>query len=355
MIRKHFCAAPWSSLSMDPDGLSKLCPISQDRTEIKSFSDAKSNAKFIEIRQAFIDDQQHTNCNACWDREQHSSSDTLDSRRSVYQYNDFYSNLEDAESFSLQHLDLRWSNTCNLNCVYCSPVYSSKWAKLLNVKEPFRIMPKVTIDDIKSLTYLQLAGGEPLLIKENLSILEQCLESNPSVEIEVTTNLMLINQSEVYSLLKKFPNVRFVVSFESIGDRFEYIRNGSKWTEFQNNIKQLAQDFKQIDFNMVYFPLSAKGISDAIRIAQEYTTEEHIFIVSQFGGHGFDMVKSSALQYLRDLNLDYAQTLPDILKNRLVDQVNLMSSTRQDTHLPNYNFFDTLTNQNHKTIFTELY
>lgn len=340
---------------MDPDGLSKLCPISQDRTEIKIFSQAKTNPKFIEIRQAFIDDRQHTNCNTCWDREQNSSSKTVDSRRSVYQYDDFYSNLENPETFSLQHLDLRWSNTCNLNCVYCSPIYSSKWAKLLNINQAFRIMPTVLVDDIKTLTYLQLAGGEPLLIKENLTLLKQCLEINPSIEIEVTTNLSLIKQNEIYAILKEFSNVRFVVSFESIENRFEYIRNGSKWPEFRHNIDQLAQDFNQIDFNMVYFPLSAKGISNAIKIAQEYTTEDHIFIVSQNGGHGFDMVKSSALQYLRDLNLNFAQTLPDILKNRLVDQVSLMSSTRQDTHLPNYNLFDQLTNQDHKHIFTELY
>lgn len=354
MNQKHFCAAPWSSLSMDPDGFSKLCPISQDRTEINQFSDVKTNSKFIEIRQSFIDDQQHTNCTVCWEREKNSSSTELDNHRSMYQAGDFYSDLNNPTAFKLQHLDLRWSNTCNLNCVYCGPVFSSKWANLLGIKQSFRIMPEVSNADIKTLTFLKLAGGEPFLIKENEQLLKKCLDLNPDISIEVTTNLTALDNN-IYRILREFNNVRFVISFESTEQRFEYIRNGAIWEKFRKNLDQVTQDFKHIDINMVYFPLSAGGISSAITIGQMYTSPENIYIVSQNGGHGFDNVSVNALQYLRETNNSFAETLPIILKQRLLDQVNLMNSLRNETILPNYNKFDQQTSQNHKELFKELY
>jgi sulfatase maturation enzyme AslB (radical SAM superfamily) len=355
MNRQNFCAAPWSGLSVDPDGSAKICCISSDKIKFTGIGAFGSDSMIVGIKQSFINDQQHKNCNACWAREQNSSSTDIDSRRSIYQYDDFYNDLNNPTAFKLEHLDLRWNNTCNLNCVYCSPTYSSKWAQLLNKQQSYRVNPEIKLQDIKNLKYLQLAGGEPMLIKENITLLENCLSVNPDLQIEVTTNLTAINNNRVYDLLKKFTNVRFVISFESIEKRFEYIRNGSVWTEFAHNLDTLAHDFGNIEFNMVYFPLSAAGIGNAIKLAQQYTQPEKIYVVAQFDGHGFDKINKNSVQYIKELNTTLANTLPDMLNRRLMDQVNLMSSNCETTQLPNYDLFDQLTNQNHKNIFTELY
>lgn len=350
-MRKNFCAAPWSSLSLDPDGLAKTCCIAQDRVDLQEFDQASSNSKFIEIRQAFIDDQQHTNCNGCWERER---SGDLDSRRSIYQYDDFYHDLDSVTNFQLEYLDLRWSNTCNLNCVYCGPTFSSKWAELQGQKQRYRVFPTVTDANLKSLKVLQLAGGEPLLIKENLEILERLLKLNPEVKIEVITNLTMIG-NQIYKALKQFDHVTWVVSFESTGQRFEYIRNGAKWHEFYNNLNTLSMDFLDIHANMIYFPLSGFDIVNAMNTALEFTSPENVFLVSQFGGHGFDMLSHNALQYIKQHNLDQLNTLPKVLQKRLQDQMTLAVTTRNQTQLPLYNKFDQLTNQHHQSIFTELY
>lgn len=350
--RKNFCAAPWSSLSLDPDGQAKVCCIAQDRVALKEFDQVKTNPKFIEIRQAFIDDQQHPGCSGCWERE---SSGDLNSRRSIYQYNDFYHALDSSTNFQLEYLDLRWSNTCNLNCVYCSPVFSSKWAELQGQKQRYRVFPTVTDDDLKSLKVLQLAGGEPLLIKENLDILERLFKLNPEVNIEVITNLTTIHNNRIYNVLKQFDNVTWVVSFESTGQRFEYIRNGANWREFYSNLSTLAMDFLNIQVNMVYFPLSSFGIVNALDVALEFTSPENIFLVSQFGGHGFDMLSQSALQYINQHNIDQMKHLPLVSQKRLKNQIELAVTQRTNTELPLYNKFDQLTNQNHQLIFTELY
>jgi organic radical activating enzyme len=350
-MRKNFCAAPWASLSIDPDGQAKICCISKDRVPLTEFDQISSNSKFIEIRKSFIDDQQHPNCVDCWQREQSESE--WESRRSTYQY-DYFHDLKDPTQFQLEHLDLRWSNTCNLNCVYCGPTFSSKWAELQGQKQKFRVFPTVTDDHLSQLKILQMAGGEPMLIKENFEILERLLKVNPHVSIEVTTNLTQI-ENPIYNQLKKFQNVTFVVSFESTDRQFEYIRNGAVWLKFFKNLETLSQDFLHIQFNMVYFPLSSLNIITAAKIALDYTMSENIFVVSQSGGHGFDMLSQTAVQYIKQKNLQQIESLPKLLKQRFVDQIKLISTNEEQTFLPQYDQFDQLTNQNHKQIFTELY
>jgi sulfatase maturation enzyme AslB (radical SAM superfamily) len=352
-MRKNFCAAPWAGISIDPDGNAKVCCVSKERVPLVSFAEIKLNSKFIEIRSAIINDEQPTNCQTCWDQE--SSSAEWTSRRSIYQYNDFYHNLDSANDFQLEHLDLRWSNTCNLNCVYCSPVFSSKWAELKGQKQSFRVFPTVTDNDLSNLKMLQLAGGEPLLIKENLDLLNRCLKINPDVEIEITTNLTNIKNNRIYECLKQFKNVHWILSFESTEKKFEYIRNGAKWDEFLTNLSQLTNDFKNVQVNMVYFPLSSTDIQMAIRVAMEYIPANNIFFNPQFGGHGFDMLGQNALQSINKSNTEFANQLPKILKQRLLDQIQLATTTRSDSYLPKYEEFDRLTNQNHQEIFSELY
>jgi organic radical activating enzyme len=351
-MRKNFCAAPWAGLSLDPDGASKVCCINTAKVSIGKFKDVKNHPVFVDIRQSVIDDKQHPSCQSCWARE---ASGDVNSRRSIYQYDDFFHDLNAADSFQLEHLDLRWSNTCNLNCVYCGPSLSSKWVDLRGMTQKFRIFPTVSDEDLINLKFLQLAGGEPFLIKENFDLLERLLKINPSIKIEVTTNLTLIGTSKIYQLLKNFDNVTFVISFESIGRRFEYIRNGAKWSEFRSNLDQLSLDFSDIQTNMVYFPLSAVGIGEAIDVALEHVVPDNIFIVSQSGGHGFDSVAQHVLQSINHNNIEYSKQLPMPVQKRLLDQIHLAQSQRQHTHLPLYDEFDQLTNQNHRSIFPELY
>lgn len=353
MNRKNFCAAPWSGLSISPNGSAKICCISENKIEFNSLQDVKESSVFIEVRDAVIKDQQHENCNVCWKQEKNNIY--WDSRRSIYQPDDFYHDLNSKHSFQLEHLDLRWSNTCNLNCVYCNPTFSSRWANLLNIKQKFRINPVFDDNDLRHLKYLQMAGGEPFLIKENLDLLEKTLKLNPEIQIEVTTNLTSIQNNAIYDLLKKCKNVTIVISFESIEDKFEYIRNGADWKKFVQNFKICSRDFSNVQVNMVYFPLSAVDIKSAIQFALTYLPEKSIFIREQENGHGFDMLSKNSLKYINDKNLNFANSLNDVLKYRLTKMVNQGKTDRDQTHLPNYQKFDHLVAMNHKMIFPELY
>ena len=114
-------------------------------------------------------------------------------------------------------------------------------------------------------------------------------------------------------------------------------------------------DFVSIQFSMVYFPLSSLDIVNAMSVALNYTIAENIFLVDQYSGHGFDMLSQSAVQYIKQLNLDQSASLPEVLQQKLKNHVNNINSQQKVTFLPLYDQFDQLTDQDHKKIFMELY
>jgi molybdenum cofactor biosynthesis enzyme MoaA len=68
------------------------------------------------------------------------------------------------------------------------------------------VFPTVSDLDLINLKVLQMAGGEPLLIKENFDLLERLSRINPGINIEITTNLTSIQKNRIYQLPKSESN-----------------------------------------------------------------------------------------------------------------------------------------------------
>jgi sulfatase maturation enzyme AslB (radical SAM superfamily) len=239
-----------------------------------------------------LNDVMHERCSTCHvlERNQKFSLDNVSNRvwylKTLPEKDlNFFDN---AKNFKLKMLDLRWYNTCNFACVYCGPDLSSAWASELNM--PQRIDEQARKENLEyiynnldEVEHIYLAGGEPLLIKENIVLLTKMLEVNPNVDIRVNTNLSIIN-NPIYNLLKQFKNVHWTVSVDNIGEEFEYLRYGGKWDIFDKNLNQLKQDFEKINFNLVWCVLSGSGIFDCIDYLQSKGFHENTFIVNPLGG-----------------------------------------------------------------------
>ena len=156
--------------------------------------------------------------------------------------------------------------------------------------------------------HVYLAGGEPLLIKENNSLLEKLHVINPNVDIRINTNLSIINNT-TYNLLKKFTNVHWTVSVDNIAEEFEYVRYGGKWDIFVENLKQLMKDFSTINFNLVWFILNYKSIFDCVDFLIDLGFHENTFII----------IPLETPDYLNVLNLpeDKIFELKDIIRTKL--------------------------------------
>ena len=164
----------------------------------------------------------------------------------------------------LLFLDLNLSNKCNFKCRMCNSESSSSWAKeeirlnghlddlktlplrplqtlseealknLLNDREPFR-----------ELKYLALRGGEPLLERSNLRVLQKFVDWDLASQIivDLSVNGSFINK-ELVELLSHFKSVDLYLSIDGIDKSFSYIRSDGqlKFDQFTRNI----DDFRKI-------------------------------------------------------------------------------------------------------------
>lgn len=249
-IGKNFCYAPWTNIHINPQGTYKTCCAGNSEISdlrVIPIQNVMNSPELLEIKNAILSNQEHLNCKICIRQEQNTST----SERTWY--NDIAENqpitLESIENQNLQNLDIRWSTTCNLSCVYCDHFASSQWAAHKKMPMP-RLDYSNTMGDIlrfidankPTLKNLALLGGEPLLQKENEQLLDVI---DPDVYINVITNLSVpLENNKIFKKLLEKNRVMWDVSFETIEDKFNYVRHGSSWELIIKNLRYLQDVIK---------------------------------------------------------------------------------------------------------------
>lgn len=266
-----FCPAPWMTFYLEPNGKIDLCCIgSADLGNIhkKPLPSILKSDRMIEIKQMMQNNQPVPGCEAC-----HSGYESSLQNRFIRQFggrhHEDYQNVDD---FKLKYLDLRWNNTCNYACVYCNEDLSSLWAQIKDVTQPKITNMRTDLIDLvlQNLDNLQevyLAGGEPLMLKENVKILSELSRVNPDCKIICNTNLSRIEDNEIFEMIHSFTHVQWMVSAETMGDQYEYLRWPGKWSTFDSNLRRLQSINRpnhSISFNLVWLNLNGLSIWDYI-------------------------------------------------------------------------------------------
>lgn len=210
-----------------------------------------------------IDGNIPAGCQVCYNGESNNLRGTFLNKFNKYD-REIY---DDVRGFRLNYLDLRWRNTCNSACVYCGPELSSRIAAEQGIEirsdtSTIDATKRFITDNIQDIKHIYLAGGEPLLIRENEWLLSLLLDKKIYPTILVNTNLSQIN-NRVFDLLCEFSEVNWLISGEHVGEHYEYIRYGSSWGQFDSNINRLLELTVPLghryEFNMVYFALNLQG------------------------------------------------------------------------------------------------
>jgi MoaA/NifB/PqqE/SkfB family radical SAM enzyme len=286
---KSICTLPWSGFQLEPSGHVKNCVISKDKlgdinqTKIENILHGPVNAK---LKKDMLKDKMPANCAGCHLQERNRSNLSSISSRLYYHKElgtkvpmDFY---DDVKNFSLKHVDLRWTNSCNQACVYCAPESSSKWAKELGVKiksntHDRNLVKDFVFNNIAGLENVYLAGGEPMLMKENFEFLKLLREKNPNCNIRVNTNLSTTNTG-IFDLLCDFKNVHWIISVETIEQEYEYIRHHGSWVDFQTNLQTIKKLDHKISFNMLHFLLNYESLFECIDYLKSSGFHDNSFI-----------------------------------------------------------------------------
>jgi sulfatase maturation enzyme AslB (radical SAM superfamily) len=289
LTNRNFCPMPWTGLMYNADGRVKNCIRSAG-----SIGDLKHNTiqeillgpTNTETQLRMLDNQPGHNCAPCYDLEKHKSGFDIISDRVFYIRElkqvplDTYRN----HHHDLHTIDVRWTNLCNFGCVYCGPEFSSRWSVELGVipsqPSPVQLQQfkNYIFDHAKQLKHVYLAGGEPLLMKENLELLDLLKRVNPEVNLRVNTNLSKTN-THIFDRICEFANVHWTVSVETREQEFEYIRYGGSWQDFLENLQKIKQLDHKITFNMLWFLLNHDSIFDCVDFFKDLGFHNNSFVI----------------------------------------------------------------------------
>ncbi len=287
---KNFCPIPWTGFMYNFDGTVKNCirnPASIGNLKNNSITEILQGNVNLTTKHNMYYNKPGPTCNVCYDLEQDTKSFDIISDRVFYlrELKDINLNTyKSIDAFNLSTIDIRWSNICNFACVYCGPENSSKWATELTVKfdevpqHKFNQMKQYVFDRAEQLKHVYMAGGEPLLMKENLELLKILQEKNPQVNLRINTNLSKTD-TKVFEKICEFPNVHWTVSVDEMGAEFEYIRYGGKWQDFLDNLNQIRQLDHKITFNMLHHLLNYRSLFDTVRFLKGLGFHNNSFVI----------------------------------------------------------------------------
>ena len=240
-MKNLYCAAPWRGLHISTRGEVKPCCAGSHgfgNVNDDNIEDILNVAEWQQLRQQIAADIVPSYCGNC-------KRNGLAAERSWH-------NMMSPELTELGNdhhgpaiLDVRWSNACNLSCIYCNPSDSSMWAKKLNLplltkrKDYYTNIINYVQANQQHLQVAAFIGGEPLLIPQCAELIDTLPDT---VACQVITNLSMdLENNIVFKKLAARKNVSWSISFENVGKQFEYVRRGASWEQLTKNILTLKE------------------------------------------------------------------------------------------------------------------
>ena len=278
-VEKKYCVAPWRGMHVNFNGQIKPCCAANTATDTM-FGSAEIIAVKKSIKQGKL---HHKYCSGCINREEAGFDSERNWHNGISPNFDFHN--ADLQEHKPALVDIRWNNTCNLACTYCGSYFSSRWASIVGKKrnQTINSQYKKIIDYISehnsTVKEVALVGGEPLMMKENDKLID-ILPDN--VLITVITNMISdFDQLTVPQKLLKRSRVGWSMSFDNIGERFEYVRWGSTWKQLDKNVTTVA---KRINNSTQHGGIQAVySIYNCTRLCElkQYAVDKNINIIWQ--------------------------------------------------------------------------
>ena len=220
-----------------------------------------------EIRSEMSQGRAHKYCSNCVQAERFGA----DSERKWH--NDTNPNFDYATAGDQYHypviVDVRWNTTCNLSCNYCSEWASSKWSALKSI--PFKSGSRPYYEQVcdfleqhrEHIRDVALVGGEPLLLPENERLLDVIPED---CAVTLITNMNVdLDKNKIFRKLAQRKKVGWSMSFDNIGERFEYVRYGGKWNMLTDNLVRVKDLFSRGQWGGIH---AVYNIYNATRIVE---------------------------------------------------------------------------------------
>ncbi len=335
-----YCPLPFSHFSSSPDGRYKPCCVAKaapyttrDKSPLEFFRCDVMEQLRRDMAGGTITDHVMDYCKRCLITEAQSGH----SKR----IEEVKKHGRTVETGKFNSIKLKlFGNLCNLKCVMCAPLQSSKWAAEVIEHGPLAIEdPSVPDSSLKEIAHatewpvrgfpadkpiispfqqmdqakfyrdmeyiiprlktLEFTGGEPLINQDILAFIRWIIDKgwNKNLNLKFVTNGTCFARDLTF--LGRFKRVRLSISVDGIGARGEFLRFGTRFDQLRDNILRY-QDIK----NLVV-------VGNTCITALNIGYLDEIFAFSESVGLSFKLSNILvAPRYLRALNL------PDTLKQR---------------------------------------
>jgi len=204
---------------------------------------------------------------------------------------------EDSEDGDCVNLEISFDTKCNAACISCGSYCSTTWAKFdkkhnleqhaaplqLNLSSKIdrklagfkygitlqdddndisgvlfrKLISLVPLDKLRNVFML---GGEPLYTSSHLKMLKHLKEVHPDlsqVSLRYQSNGSIYPSDEILKYWEDYKSIVFGVSFDAVGERFNYMRWPLKWKKASENLVRLMTDTNcRLHVNATLSPLN---------------------------------------------------------------------------------------------------
>jgi len=322
-----FCSKSWTDLNIDFQNKEiKYCCKSK---KIKFNNDlnvnwVSNNKQLLERRNALLKGVEHNDCTLCWNDYRKTNTSYREATNTwTKEFVDSNIIELNTEKF-IKYIEIKFDNTCDLSCLYCTPYSSSKIAqqrgKIIKDKandkdiDIFKEWCEQFLrnsENSKQVT-INFLGGEPTLSKQFFNLVEyfnRISTDYPSktITLEICTNgnSNEATRSRLYDIMYSNDKLkwRIGISNEGTENYAKLVRYGLDWNNFCDNLKFYANCPNVV--GIVLAPtinaLSLPHLPEYIRFIVNFLNSS---LIKSFSWHG-NMISTPSELDICNLSLDY--------------------------------------------------
>jgi MoaA/NifB/PqqE/SkfB family radical SAM enzyme len=295
MTLNDFCVHQHGGIYISPEGYLQLCGISKEKVvgdvpphidDVDDLALFYSGAYFAGMRSTNVADNPY--CIACTRREANGVKSLRNMMVKKYEDNDI------AMDAVIRHLDVCFSNLCNQQCMMCKSESSSRWyfddAKHENTefkRSPVKYRPwskdnlHKIIKILPQLKILTIKGGEPLIQKEVINILQYLKDNEHYPRIEILSNFQELS-FEVLEILWSMKNMVLRISMDAFGDTYNWTRGGNFDKVLANIERYVAGCYQKPDigYTNTLNRWSYLDLIESIKVIEKFSRKLNIGILN---------------------------------------------------------------------------
>jgi len=376
---KPFCIAPFINFAHRTYGLYQPCceanthpnPVNAsttyDMSPVEYFTGDEINTLRREFLSGNITDNTKEICRNCFNKEKNGAVSHRQSWNEMFNTGHYkkygteekrYALLKkyEDENYRGSVEDLEWinfkilGNICNLKCLMCGPLSSSKiaveWKLQGHQSGPAELIPfnetnkEKYLEDFKlileNINRFHFVGGEPFLNPNFLDVWNMCIESKnaKNLTLKIITNGTVLPQ-EVLDNAHKIGNVTILFSIDGVKERGSYVRSGLNWNDFDNNVRRAVNSKSvRVNFTSAISILNIGYINDIYNYCNQFDDISYdlsSFVNAPAGLSVWNLpnhIKETYIEKIKIIEHKQLKNLIDVLKSEQANHDEFLQGIR---------------------------